>query len=262
MKRYLLLLLLFSLLLAQNAKQNIRWEGTVDMGTANVIPPTSVSSGQVLYHNGTTIAGKTIYGGGTNLASVNGSPVSVCAEFNSSGIIVAATGGGLCGTGTGSGGGSPGTPALGGTGWTTVDRVVRVATATVSLGSSTWTYPGGTIPAAAATSQEIPLFTGLLNGNMRYDHVQISIGASFALGGSVVSITAGIGRPGGSTDTEMLSLFDITQSAGLFSFDRPQPPIIGSTPYDLVLTITTTGGNVSALSTGSLTVEICAYSIN
>jgi hypothetical protein len=175
----------------------------------------------------------------------------------SSGSAWIATGGG-----GGGGSGSPGSPALGGTGWTTVDRVTRCATATVSLASGTWTYPGGTASAASATSQEIPLFTSLLNGNMRYDHVLVSIGTSFSLGGSVTAITAGVGRPGGSTDTEMLSLFDITQSAGLFAYDKPQPPAIGSGSYDLVLTITTTSGNVSALSTGSVTVELCAYSIN
>jgi hypothetical protein len=176
----------------------------------------------------------------------------------SSGSAWIATGGG-----GGGGSGSPGTPALGGTGWTTVDRVTRCATATVSLASGTWTYPGGTVAASSSsTTQEIPLFTGLLNGDIRYTHAIIGEQTQFTNGGSTSSAKLGIGRPGSTTDTEMISNFFIMQSTGnsQIAFDRPQPPTINGS-YDLVLTVNTVGTNVSGLTAGTAYVEICAYSI-
>jgi hypothetical protein len=149
--------------------------------------------------------------------------------------------------------------ALSGGGSAVWQRATECATGTVSLSGGTWTYPGGTVAAAAATSQEIPIITGL-NGGVRYSRVLLSEHVIFA--SSTVTVTkASIGRPG-PTDDEMLPQTSMMVSSGdaWFAEDRPQTPILGvSNTYSLVLAIRTTGGNVSALTTGAASYEVCAY---
>jgi hypothetical protein len=149
--------------------------------------------------------------------------------------------------------------ALSGGGSAVWQRATECATGTVSLSGGTWTYPGGTVAAAAATSQEIPIITGL-NGGVRYSRVLLSEHVIFA--SSTVTVTkASIGRPG-TTDDEMLPQTSMMVSSGdaWFAEDRPQTPILGvSNTYSLVLAIRTTGGNVSALTTGAASYEVCAY---
>jgi hypothetical protein len=45
-----------------------------------------------------------------------------------------------------------------------------------------------------------------------------------------------------------------------FAMDRPQPPILTGS-YSLVLAIRTTGGNVSTLTAGAATYEVCGYAV-
>jgi hypothetical protein len=118
------------------------------------------------------------------------------------------------------------------------------------------------VAAAAAASQEIPIITGL-NGNARYGHVLVSESTQFA-SGTVTATKVSLGRPGVSTNDELLPQTSMMQSSGnaWFAFDRPQPPVIGAAnTYSLVLGIRTTGGNVSALTAGAVYYEVCGYAV-
>jgi hypothetical protein len=161
-----------------------------------------------------------------------------------------------------SGGGSVASQAsvLGGGGSSTFQRTTECATGTVSLSGGTWTYPGGTVAAAAATSQEIPIITGV-PGKFRYGHVLVSETTQFA-SGSITTTRLSLGRAGATTNDELLPQSPFMQSSGdaWFVADRPQPPqLTGS--YSLVLAIRTTGGNVSALTAGAATYEVCGYAV-
>jgi hypothetical protein len=160
------------------------------------------------------------------------------------------------------GGGSSQASVLGGGGSSTFQRMTECATGTVSLSGGTWTYPGGTVAAAAATSQEIPIITGL-NGNFRFGHVLVSEATQIA-SGTVTATKVSVGRPGSTTDDELLPQTIMMQSSGnaWFAFDRPQPPLLGaSNTYSVVLAIRTTGGNVSALTGGAVNYEVCGYAV-
>jgi hypothetical protein len=136
---------------------------------------------------------------------------------------------------------------------------VECTSGTISLSGSTWTYPGGTVSGAAATSQEFPI-TGTMSGNVRFAGAMLSEHVQFA-SGSVTAVKASIGRPGASTNDEMVPQFSLMQSGSdaWFTFDRPQPPVLTGT-YSLVVALRTTGGNVSAISTGAaINFEVCAY---
>jgi hypothetical protein len=159
--------------------------------------------------------------------------------------------------------GSAQTSIFGGGASTTFQRTTECAAGTVSLSGGTWTYPGGTVAAASGSSQEIPIITGL-NGNARYGHVLVGESTQFASAGSVTATKVSLGRPGASTDDELLPQTSMMQSSGnaWFAFDRPQPPVIGAAnTYSVVLAIRTTGGGVSALTAGAVYYEVCGYAV-
>ena len=81
---------------------------------------------------------------------------------------------------------------------------------------------------------------------------------------SVTNTKISIGRAGSSTNDEMLPQTSMMVSSGnsWFAEDRPQTPILGaSNTYNIVLTVRTTGGNVSALTGGAVYYEVCGYKI-
>ncbi|MCU1234470.1 MAG: hypothetical protein JWP63_2437 [Candidatus Solibacter sp.] len=158
------------------------------------------------------------------------------------------------------GGGSSQASVVGGGGSTTFQRMTECATGTVTLSGGTWTYPGGTAAAAAATTQEIPIVTSV-PGRFRYGHVLISETTQFA-SGSVTLTKLSVGRPGVTTNDELLPQTSFMQGSGdsWFAMDRPQPPTLTGT-YSLVLAIRTTGGNISALTAGAATYEVCGYAV-
>ena len=136
------------------------------------------------------------------------------------------------------------------------------ATGTISLTGGTWTYPGGAVAASAATSQEITIITGL-NGNQRYTRTLLAESTRFD-SSSVTATKVSLGRPGSTTNDEMLPQTGFMVSSGnaWFAEDHPQTPILGtSNTYSLVLAIRTTGGNVSALTAGAVYYEVCGYSV-
>jgi hypothetical protein len=130
----------------------------------------------------------------------------------------------------------------------------------VSLSGGTWTYPGGTVAAAASNSQEIPIITGV-PGKFRYGHVLLSETVQFT-SGSVTLTKLSVGRGGATTNDELLPQTPFMQSSGdaWFVVDRPQPPVLTGV-YGLVLAIRTTGGNVSALTAGTASYEVCGYAV-
>ena len=161
------------------------------------------------------------------------------------------------------GGGSSQASVLGGGGSSTFQRTTECATGTVSLSGGTWTYPGGTVAAAAATSQEIPIITGL-NGKLSIRACTGERSRRSSRAGTVTATKVSVGRPGATTDDELLPQTSMMQSSGnaWFAFDRPQPPLLGaSNTYSVVLAIRTTGGNVSALTAGAVNYEVCGYAV-
>jgi hypothetical protein len=154
------------------------------------------------------------------------------------------------------------TSVFGGGGSTTSQRMIECATGTVSLSGGTWTYPGGTAPAAASPSQEVPIITGL-TGNVRYDHVLLAESTIFT-SGTVTNLKASIGRSGSSTNDELLPQMSLMQSSGnaWFSSDRPQPPVLGNGTYNLVLAFRTPNALlVNALTSGAIYYEVCGYAV-
>ena len=112
--------------------------------------------------------------------------------------------------------------------------------------------------------QEITIITGL-NGNQRYSAAMLSETTQFA-GTSLSTITLGLGRPGSTTDAEMIPQTQFAQSSGdaWFVFDRPQPPILGSSnTYTLVIAFRVTGGTgfMNLLTAGKVTYEIAGNAI-
>ena len=160
-------------------------------------------------------------------------------------------------------GGSSQASVLGGGGSIMWQRQIECATGTVSLSGGTWTYPGGTVAAASATRQEIPIITGL-TGDLRYTHVLLAESTQFA-SSSVTVTKLSLGRPGSNTNDEMLpqTSFMVSSGNAWFAEDRPQMPILGTAnTYSLVLAIRTTGDNVSALTAGSAYYEVCGYALH
>jgi len=158
------------------------------------------------------------------------------------------------------GGGTAQASVLGGGGSTTFQRTSECATGTVSLSGGVWTYPGGAVAAVATTSQEIPIVVSV-PGKFRYGHVLLSETTLFT-SGSVTLTKLSVGRPGSTTNDELLPQTPFMQAGGdaWFVMDRPQPPVLTGT-YSLVLAVRTTGGNVSALTAGAATYEVCGYAV-
>jgi hypothetical protein len=127
-----------------------------------------------------------------------------------------------------------------------------------AIANGVWTYPGGTLRAAAAAVQEIPITPAPLPGGYRFDHVLLAETARFA-GGAITATKVSMGRPGSSTNDELLPQTGFMVSGGnyWFAYDRPGPPAIAD-PYSLVVAVRTEGGNVADL-TGSIYFEACGY---
>ena len=145
-------------------------------------------------------------------------------------------------------------------GGTTYATGLYCNTGSVSLSSGTFTYPGGTVSASGTASQEFTIVTGV-TGLLEFASVQISEHTQFT-SGTVTGLTASIGRPGISTNDEMLAQTPLMQSGGdaWFAYDRPQPPILlGSNSYTIVLALRTVGGNVSALTLGQVNYKVCGW---
>jgi hypothetical protein len=134
-------------------------------------------------------------------------------------------------------------------------------TGSVSLAGGVWTWPGGTAPAATAQLQEIPIIPGL-TGAQRYTRILASEDTQFT-GPGITATAVSIGRPGATTDDELLpqTPFMVSGGSAWFSEDHPNTPILGANPYTLVLAIRTTGGNVAALTAGVVNYEVCGYSM-
>ncbi len=153
------------------------------------------------------------------------------------------------------------TNSLGSGGGTGFQRIVDANYGSVCLSSGTFTYPGGTAAAAAATSQEFTIITSL-TGDERYELVLLSEGTIFTQGASVTLLKASVGRPGASTNDELMPQTLLMQSSGnaWFGIDRPQPPVLGTAnTYTLVLALRTTGGNVSDLTAGCVNYEVYGW---
>lgn len=137
---------------------------------------------------------------------------------------------------------------------------------TITLASGTWTYPGGTVAAAANVSQEIPIVSSV-TGTIRYTSVRIAESTIFtSTGGTPVTVLkASMGPPGSSTNDQLLPQFSLMQSSGSANFatDRPSPPQITST-YDLVVAfrvIVPNGAFINTLTAGAVTYEACGYAV-
>src|SRR5450759_1665390 len=261
--------LMFAAACFGQGKQNVIQTGVVDAHGANWIPPTSTfaslpssaATGSVYLFTDASATG-TCSGGGSALAT--------CRWSGSAWQAVGGGGGG--GTAAGSDGqmqiNSSGSFAgqtfgLDGGGSRVSQRGTECATGTVSLSGGIWTYPGGTVAAAAATSQEITIITGL-TGDMRYTRSLLAESTQFA-SSSVTATKLSLGRAGSSTDDELLpqTSFMVSSGNAWFAEDRPQTPILGaSNTYSVVLAIRTTGGNVSALTAGAAYYEVCGYALH
>jgi hypothetical protein len=249
-------------------KQNVVQTGLVDAHGASWIPPaatfasppSSPATGSVYIFTDASAVG-TCSGGGSALATCRWS-----------GSAWQALGGGGGGTAGGSNGqmqvNSSGSFAgqaygLDGGASRVSQRGTECATGTVSLSGGIWTYPGGTVAAAAAPSQEITIITGL-TGDMRYTRTLLAESTQFA-SSSVTATKVSLGRSGISTDDELLpqTSFMVSSGNAWFAEDRPQTPVLGaSNTYSLVLAIRTTGGNVSALTAGAAYYEVCGYALH
>jgi hypothetical protein len=235
-------------------KQNVVQTGMVDAHGASWIPPTttfaapppSPTPGSVYIFTDASAVG-TCSGGGGALANCrwNGSawsPVS----------------GGPVG-GSGTPGGSSGQAQInsGGTfagqasifsGGTLVQRAVECASGTVSSTALT----------AAAANQEITIQSAV-SGNIRWDQVTVSETTQFA---GTTGLTVSMGRPG----TNNLELTGILVPLMVSSGDanywtaRPTPAQLTGT-YPIVLNFAVTSGNVNAATAGTLTWEVCGYTV-
>jgi hypothetical protein len=264
MKKYLFLAwAVVAITLSAAHPWNDTWIGNIDAsGLTTFKIPGSSTNGQVLVNSSGQIAGKALYGAGSLVPTMTGSPVNVCAEYNGSGILGAAASGLLCGSG--GGGGTVGTPTLSGGGSTVISpRSVGIAKGTISISGGTFTYPGGSVAAASSNVQAFNIVTGL-NGDLRYPFVMITEHVQWTQGASVTNLTAGMGRST-ATPSELMGPFRLMQSGGDVNFGTnvPAPPIIGTgNTYNLQIVLTTTGGLMTDLTTGQLTYEIHAYSVN
>jgi len=110
----------------------------------------------------------------------------------------------------------------------------------------------------AVSSGEITIQTGI-SGNVRYDHVQVSETTQFS-GSSVTGLTVSMGRTGTNNSEMTGAAFPLLVSSGDLNYwnARPVPPQLSNT-YSIVLGFVSSGANLSALTAGSLTWEICGY---
>jgi hypothetical protein len=232
-------------------KQNLTQTGFLDAHAASWRFPESTFAGLPAPAAANTGWRYTVTDCLTSACTAGGGNVK--ADLRSDGSAWAALSGGGAGTQS---------SVFGGGGSTTSQRTIECASGTVSISGGTWTYPGGTAAATAAVSQEIPIITGL-NGNVRYEHVLIAE-ASIFTSGTITGLKASLGRPGATTNDELLPQTSLMQSSGSawFAADRPQPPVLlSSNTYSVVLAIRATGGNISALTGGAVNYEVCGYAV-
>jgi hypothetical protein len=261
--------LMFAAACFGQGKQNVSQTGVVDAHGANWIPPTSTFASPP----SSPLTGSVYIlmdASAVGTCSGGGSAIATCRWSGSAWIAVGGGGGG--GTAGGSTGqmqvNSSGAFAgqafgLSGGGSRVSQRGTECATGSVSLSGGIWTYPGGTVAAAAANSQEITIITGL-TGDMRYTRTLLAESTQFA-SSSVTATKVSLGRAGSSTNDELLpqTSFMVSSGNAWFAEDRPQTPVLGaSNTYSLVLTIRTTGGNVSALTAGTAYYEVCGYALH
>ena len=262
--------LMFAVACFGQGNMNLVQTGVVDAHGANWVPPAATFAsppstpltGSVYIFTDASATG-TCSGGGSALASCRWSGSAWTALSGSGG------GGGAAGGSTGqmqvNAGGSFAGQAFGlsGGGSRVSQRGTECATGSVSLSGGIWTYPGGTVAAAAAASQEITIITGL-TGDMRYTRTLLAESTQFA-SSSVTATKVSLGRSGSSTNDELLpqTSFMVSSGNAWFAEDRPQTPVLGaSNTYSLVLAIRTTGDNVSALTAGTAYYEVCGYALH
>ena len=260
------IVLIFSAACFGQGKQNVFQTGVVDAHGANWIPPTSTFASPPSSPLGGSVY---IFTDASAVGSCSGGG-SALAFCRWSGSAWTAVGGG--GTAAGSdgqmqvnSGGSFAAQASGFSGGASrvYQRGMECATGTVSLSGGTWTYPGGTVAAAAATSQEIAIITGL-TGDMRYARTLLAESTQFT-SPTVTATKMSLGRAGNSTDDELLpqTSFMVSSGNAWFAEDRPQTPILGTAnTYSIVLAVRTNGGKVSALTAGAAYYEVCGYALH
>ncbi len=136
------------------------------------------------------------------------------------------------------------------------------ATGTVAISGSNFVWNGNTsaLSGMTSTSQEFTIATSVPS-TTRYDRVMIAEVTQFA-SGSVTGLTASIGRPGSTTDVELLPQGPLMQSSGSVWFftEIPQAPVLNGT-YSIVVALRSVGGNISTLTAGSLAYEACGYAV-
>lgn len=259
--------LTFAIACFGQSKQNVRQTGVVDAHGANWIPPASTFATPP----GTPLTGSVYIftdASAAGICSGGGSALASC-RWSGSAWTALGGGGGVAGGSTGqlqvnSAGSFAGQAfGLGGGGSRVSQRGTECATGSVSLSGGIWTYPGGTVAAAAAASQEITIITGL-TGDMRYSRTLLAESTQFA-SSSVTAAKVSLGRSGSSTDDELLpqTSFMVSSGNAWFAEDRPQTPILGTAnTYSIVLAIRTTGGNVSNLTAGAAYYEVCGYALH
>jgi hypothetical protein len=111
---------------------------------------------------------------------------------------------------------------------------------------------------AAAPSQEVTIQTGV-SGNVRWDHVTISETTQFA---GTTGLTVSMGRPGTNNYEMTGAQIPLMVSGGDANSwtSRPIPPQLTGT-YSIVLNFAVASGNVNAATAGSVSWEVCGYSV-
>ena len=239
------------------SKLNVTQTGVIDAsGLTSYKPPLKTVSTLPTASSNTNVV--FVVTDGTSASDCTGGGGSTRSLCISNGTSWAALGGG------GGGGGSITNPFTSGAGTSTAylaSGMMPCVNGSVSLSAGTFTYPGGTVAASATTSQEFVIQTGL-TGLIEYASVQISEHTQFTQGASVTNLAASLGRPGSSTNDELLEQTQLMQSSGdaWYAYQRPQPPILGgSNAYTLVLALRTVGGNVSNLTSGQVNYKVCGW---
>ncbi len=163
--------------------------------------------------------------------------------------------------GSGGGGGGTNPFAAGGSSITTPGRFC--ASGTLAISSTNFTWNGNTVALSGLTNvlEEFTIATSVPITTL-YDQLYISEHTQFT-SSTVTFLKASIGRPGSTTDDELLVQGPLMQSAGdvWYWFDRPQAPTLSGSAYSLVIALRSTGDNISALTAGSINYTVCGFSV-
>jgi hypothetical protein len=108
----------------------------------------------------------------------------------------------------------------------------------------------------ANATQEVAILTGL-SANVRYKKILLSETVKFD---SISGLTVSMGRPGSTTNNEIVDGFALGVSSGDANFDDfgPKTPQLTST-YSLVLAFAVRSGALKSATAGVLTWEVCGY---